>query len=624
MLLTSAATFAQLFVRPNPSTNTDSYVYVQDQILFVEQDINLEKNDNSSATEASIYLRNESQLIQGTSNGSNSGDGMLSVYQESYGDAWDYTFWSSPTGRAQSATTGNQDFGMGLVYDVVSVTESNMNGLTSSLNGQQSPMRISNRWLYTYDTDSGYVPFNMAYVVPTGRGFTMKGVGTSNHNQTYDYRGRPNNGDISVPVEDSKEILTGNPYPSALDLNRVFYDSDNAEIEQFYYWDEDRDTNSHFYVHVEGGYGTWVPGSPDFNGIPGQAGYVEGLYTRPVFTSFNNDGTVDSTTGELGADVERRIAPIGQGFVIVGGNSGTDDQIVFKNTHRRYIKEGLYSVLLRPEHADQDFMTNNAQNNNSEQTIHTESPESDDSDPIDPESLRIPMLRFFTKFDNSHARDMVLAFPEGATDGFDRGMDAAHPLDAPGDVYFPVSTDNGKKLCVIQGVDFEISKQIPLIFNLTQQTVVSFKVVESINMPTDKAYFYDSFENTYYDITNGNDADIVLAEGEHAGRFFITFQDDSIMLAETAEAQGRVFNDITVFQDNNLSVLDVSNPEGYEIKRAAVYDMSGKLVINEVNVGNSRRYSFPTATLSDGIYVVKLTTKEDITIDHKVRVFNRR
>lgn len=618
MLLTSAATFAQLFVRPNPTTNTDSYVYVKDQILFVEQDIELESNSNSSTTEASIYLRDESQLIQGVSNSANSGDGMVSVYQESFGDAWDYTFWSSPTGRPLAAA-GNQNFGTGLIAKAVSLTESFYNTNTSSLNGEISPdMRISRRWLYTYDTDSGYQPFNMADVIPAGRGFTMKGLGTTNHIQRYDYRGRANNGNITVPVLNNKEILTGNPYPSALDLNRVFYDVDNTEIDQIYYWDEDRNTNSHYYVDVAGGYGTWVPLSSDPNSESTDPGYEPGVYTAAVFTRFNNDGDVIPGAVGTGATVNRRMSPIGQGFVILG-TTGNDNTITYKNWHRRYIKEGNDSDFLRSENTNLQFTT-------SQETTNTDDTDEEEEVEvsIDAESLRTPMLRLLTKFDNSHARDMVLAFPEGATDGFDRGMDAVHPLDAPGDSYFPVDTNEGKKLCVIQSVDFDLSKQIPITFNVPEQTTISLKTVEVINMPTDEAFLFDSNENVYYNITNGNDADILLPEGEHASRFFITFQDNSATLAAEQEAQGRVFDDITVFQNNDVATLDVSNPEGYEIKRAAVYDMSGKLVLNEINVGNGRRYSFPTTNLSDGIYIVKLTTAEEITIDHKVRVFNRR
>lgn len=76
MLITTANLFAQLYVTPNGASSTDSYIYVDNEILFVEQDINLVENNNDATTEASIYLRNRAQLIQGTTVSTNIGTGI--------------------------------------------------------------------------------------------------------------------------------------------------------------------------------------------------------------------------------------------------------------------------------------------------------------------------------------------------------------------------------------------------------------------------------------------------------------------------------------------------------------------------------------------------------------------
>lgn len=64
--LASPAIFAQsdLYVQPNGSNS--SYVFVKDQIIYVEDDINLQANPTGDE-EASIYLRDGAQLIQGAS-----------------------------------------------------------------------------------------------------------------------------------------------------------------------------------------------------------------------------------------------------------------------------------------------------------------------------------------------------------------------------------------------------------------------------------------------------------------------------------------------------------------------------------------------------------------------------
>ena len=80
LLITTAGAFAQLSVKPNGTT--DSYVYVKDQVLYVANEINLTRNTNGpSTTEASIYLRDNGQLIQGGTTSTNSGNGQLSVQQ---------------------------------------------------------------------------------------------------------------------------------------------------------------------------------------------------------------------------------------------------------------------------------------------------------------------------------------------------------------------------------------------------------------------------------------------------------------------------------------------------------------------------------------------------------------
>ena len=87
--------FAQLSVRNN------AYIYVNNQVLYVEDDVNLEE------TTTKLYLRNESQLIQGAGITGNSGFGELSVYQNSEVNQFAYHYWCSPVGGVLANTTFN-------------------------------------------------------------------------------------------------------------------------------------------------------------------------------------------------------------------------------------------------------------------------------------------------------------------------------------------------------------------------------------------------------------------------------------------------------------------------------------------------------------------------------------
>ncbi len=180
VLLMSYSAMAQLYVTPNGTTSTDSYVYVSDEILFVEQDVNLVANANDPTTEASIYLRDEAQLIQGATASANSGTGFISVYQDSNSDSYDYNFWASPVGNQALAGSGNVNFGVLNFYDVNTVTDSDQTLVTAGYNGSPSPnLTISRRWLYKRPAGAGYQSIYSNYAVPAGIGFTMKGVGVS-------------------------------------------------------------------------------------------------------------------------------------------------------------------------------------------------------------------------------------------------------------------------------------------------------------------------------------------------------------------------------------------------------------------------------------------------------------
>ena len=85
--------FSQLYIKP--FGNQDSYVYVEGQFIFVEKEIDLTVNP-SGTSNAGIYLRNEAQLLQGNSNSANTGNGLISVFQEGNATAFTYNYWCSP------------------------------------------------------------------------------------------------------------------------------------------------------------------------------------------------------------------------------------------------------------------------------------------------------------------------------------------------------------------------------------------------------------------------------------------------------------------------------------------------------------------------------------------------
>ena len=616
MLLCAVSATAQLYVTPNGST--DSYVYVNDQILYVEDDVQLVAN-NAGTTEASIYLREQAQLIQGSGTTPNSGTGFISVFQDSNADSYDYNFWGSPVGDQTLGGSGNQNFGILRVHDSLTRTNSVVTNTTASHNGSSSPLTISRRWLYINTPSTAWQQMQTNTIVQPGYGFTMKGTDVTVHgdpltdpqNQLYDFRGRANNGDISIPVSNGMATIAGNPYPSALDLNRVVYDSDNSEMGgQVYYWDEDRSINSHFFLDNKGGYGTWVPLASDPNGTSA------GAYTAPMFLNYDNGGNPSGGNTGTGASFQRRFAPIGQGFRIVGVSTGT---VIFKNSHRRYIVEGAAnnSQFRNADTGNPDSLSDSvdANGNNSNGGGNTTNTET------------IPQMRLHVFFGESHYRDLLLVFSDETTDGYDMGWDGRHPMDgATAEAYFPITDDEGiTEPYVIQSLPFAVEKMIPINFNITEETKMVLQAVEEINLPFDHAYLFDSERNAYKKITDGDDVAGIVPPGQYEGRFFIVFRAQRAV-EENSPATTRteeVAANVTFFQNNPAAQLEVSNPEGYDIKQAHIFDMSGKLVYSGQNLGNSTRLTFPTATFSDGVYLVRLTTSDNVSLDYKISVFNK-
>ena len=608
-LLFTVSSVAQLSIQPSGPLETDaSYIYVKDAVLYVSGNIDLTENP-AGEKEASIYFRDGAQLIQGGTSSTNTGSGYISILRNNLGyDAWDYAYWSSPIGDQSLAPTapGNNHFGVTRIFEELGSTEARMNNPTYNFNGEESPMRISNRWLHTFSDIVGWNRINEASVVPMGYGFTMKGLGTTNGDQTYDFRGRPNNGNVLVEnlIGDGiYNLLSGNPYPSALDMNLVFH-GNSSYVDSFKFWDEDRDKDGHYYIDNSGGYGTWIPNTmvPDYDGV------IPGIFTPAVFLNYFNDGSpgAPSVGGSIPGTYERRFAPVGQGFMVLAKPGvGTWDFRIL-NEWRKYCKEGSSSQF---RNDNDDGIT----------------PSDVDSGVIGVTDHRSPRLRINTYFNETHMRQLVLTFHDDATDGYDRGYDASSSMDASGgDVFFPIQiNDELKQPHVIQGIQFDIYKQVPYTIELDVLTRVVVTTAEEVKF-NGSAYLYDALENIYQEITSEQTAQLNLPAGTYEDRFFITFVNRHRTQLVTNEiTKNQVLDDVDFFQNNTAQQLEVANPKGYNIASANIFGMSGKLVYTVSNLGNNTSLNFPTGNLSNGIYLVILITAGNIPINYKITVYNK-
>ncbi|MBP6757762.1 MAG: T9SS type A sorting domain-containing protein [Flavobacterium sp.] len=555
-----------------------SYVYVSNQYVYVKNDLEL------NASTSNFYLRNDGQLLQGTTgSGANKGLGSLSVFQEGTVNNFQYNYWCSPVGNINSSTSVNNPFGIRQLGRPTAVTITTPSTILASnvYDGTAFPLAIAPYWVYKFVNTSYYsdwVPVGSTYTLAAGEGFTMKGSsgtdlttvdGVQNNpdgkHQRYDFRGKPNDGTINIPVLVGELTLTGNPYPSAINLKAFLYGELNC-TGTAYFWEHDKTVNSHYVADYKGGYGTYTAAD---------------VYVPAVFYSYDGAGNEVGNLGSSGNKFERKYSPIGQGFLIEGLANGN---VQMKNSYRVFVKEGA--------------------GNKSEFERTTSAQKSTDD--------TTPQIRFNTLLDNGPVSQMVLVFDPASTDGVDRALDGASPNDGPANSYFVINNNE----YLINVLPFNIDKKIAIGFRNYAQANYKITVNQMINIPeVANVYLHDKTTNLYYDIKNSN-YDVTLPAGTYNTRYEITFKNGTLGV-DDVESQR-----FLVQQDNANKKLIINNPKQLELAGCGLYDVVGKLVYSKDKLGTDSSYSFPTANLSNGVYIVKLTTSDKAEMGTKIIVNN--
>ncbi|TDR19728.1 T9SS sorting signal type C domain-containing protein [Flavobacterium cheniae] len=596
--LGSLTAFSQMYVSPN------SYVFVNDQFMYVRQDVNLQNNGN-------FFLRNNSQLLQGTAGaGANTGAGKLSVFQEGTTNNFQYNYWCSPVGNA-SAAVGNETFGIAMLNRPTGLTTSTPAIVlpTSNLNGTSSPLAISPRWIYRFITSNAYAQWTYVgagSTINAGEGFTMKGTsgtdatvaqaieGVQNNSgsrQRYDFRGKPNDGNMSIPVSAGNFTLVGNPYPSAIDLNAYLLHPSNAAVinGQAYFW-EQVVVNTHVLNQYQGGYGIYNPGT--------------GIYTPAAFWTYDNLGNQGVPAG-AGTIFQRRFSPVGQGFMVMGTAAGS---VTMQNAFRVFVKEGVVNQSQFARNAE--VASADVYDPNSE--FFPEIPNVAGTDYTQIRKGTAPYIRIHAMYNNGGVRPTTIAFLDTATDGFDYGADGRSPSGETAEFYY-VLTDMPHEY-VATAVQFDIDKRIPVGFRCTASTNFKLQVKDVVDFDDNQpVYLHDKQTGIYYDIKNGI-FDMVMPAGDNRSRYEITFKNTDVVLDNPTD-----FADaFTVFQNNENGMLTIYNTLNKDITALMMYDVTGKLVMNKTNLGKAVSYEFSTSALSDGVYVVKTKTRDNLDVSKKV------
>ncbi len=388
----------------------------------------------------------------------------------------------------------------------------------------------------------------------------MKGVNGTNNNeiervqnnlgnaQRYDFRGKPNDGELKLNVEKDKLRLIGNPYPSALNLQK-FLTNNTAITGIAYFWDFQDTVSSHYLKDYEGGYGAYSPGA--------------NAYAPAVFKSYNGASNETGNSGENGINYARKFSPIAQGFMVIGASDG---KITFKNSYRKFVKENPQTSEFR----------------------QAENPE---------------IIRINFSFNKTYTRQLVLGFNENATKYEDHAMDARS---------FDVLTTDaawliGENAFLINILPFKKDRKIPLLFSSAKDTEVAITLAKKI-MEVKEIYLFDREDETYYNLFK-NPVEIKLPKGNFDKLFFLVFsKPDNNKEIPIPEKEEEIPPDIKLIYDKRPRYIKVLTSS--RLKEIKIFSLSGSLIFQKKTYENKQYYYFYTGNLRDAIYIVKVKTAE--------------
>jgi hypothetical protein len=418
----------------------------------------------------------------------------------------------------------------------------------------------------------------------------------SGSRQRYDFRGKPNDGNMSIPVSAGNFTLVGNPYPSAIDLNAYLTDPANAAVINgtAYFWEQSV-VNTHVLNQYQGGYGKYTVG---------------GGYLPADIWSYNGDGTYNTDTGANGTAYQRRFTPIGQGFMVMGAAAGN---VTMRNSFRIFVKEGAGNFS---EFARTAEPANSVYDENSE--FFPEIPNVAGIDYTQVRKGYAPQLRINAIVNNVGIVHTALGFGNQYSDGFDYSADARATSDsAPYSFYFVLNESPLEYAMSL--TSFDIDKRLPIGFRNNETATFKIKVSDILYGfdANQNIYIHDKITDIYYDIKNST-FEMTLPAGDNRTRFEVTFKNST--LSTPIEEIETMF---VVAQNNDNEMLTLYNTQLKDISSLEVYDVTGKLILKKANLGTNPEYGFSTASYSTGVYVVKVATKDNLSVSKKVSVYNK-
>ncbi len=521
-----------------------------------------------------IDLEGESQLIQ--EEGSDldvTSTGTLEKDQQGTRDLYTYNYWCSPVGFVNGATNNTQ---YRLNDDILkngtdASNPTTINFIRNSFNGNVSGnvIGIADYWVWKFTNANSndftaWVQVRSDGIINVGEGFTMKGVedtgGQVSQTQNYVFDGKPNNGNVTLPLSAGNDYLVGNPYASAIDANAFILDnisanggnaSGNIIDGTLYFWDH-FGGGSHRLSSYEGGYATYT-----------LAGGI---------VAINNDVRINAT-GVLGTKVPGRYIPVGQGFFVVADEGGN---VAFKNSQRTFKKEGTSaSVFAKSTQQGKNLSSTNT------------------------EDLRQKIKLVLNSPDGYH-RQILVSEDSISTPEYDLGYDARLIEDNLEDMYWVIPTDN----LVIQATNsFRDAQALPLGLKINRAGIAVIALDELNNVSANLPLFIHDTETDNYHDLRASDFEIFLDRGTYNERFELAFNSPATLSTTANNTENLQVNYL-----NDSKNLVIHNPNGIAINSIETFNSVGQLVNKTIISNNKALISNTIPKISSGIYIVTVNS----------------
>lgn len=413
---------------------------------------------------------------------------------------------------------------------------------TGNTDGFSSGTANTNFFTYRESNDRFYETGDPTFTL--GKGYAVqaeRNKGSLPFDRLFEFKGTPNNGDIGFPL-----AFTNASHGYNLVGNP--YPS-NINFEQLHY-----------------GNSSLIWGTAWFwtNNVY-TANQMGSGYTGNNYAIWNGSGGVGATSPYEGGKVPNGIVKVGQAFIVQAKSAGT---LNFKN---KYDDAHVLRV-----NTTGDFYSKNST----------------------PKNRFLIQLLSPSQLSNSQ----LIAYVEGATDGFEQDYDA-EAFGSYSDLFYSIIP--GKKL-VIQGKSeaFNNEDKVILGANFFQNGTytIALENAEGIFNGSQNIYLKDKQEGIITNLSQGSYT-FLATKADNTTRFEIIYKPETVLVTDSKVKEG-----VVVYRDSDDFVVKAQHKK---ITSIEVFDVAGRLIYSLTP--NSLQTFIPGAKLLNSIYVLKINQGGIIT-----------